>query len=1085
MSGNLKMALIALLLCFTVGVSAQTINGTVVDNTGEPIIGATVVEDGLATNGTVTDIDGNYSLTLKGKSQKLVFSYIGMKTQTIAVAGRSTINVTLEDEATSLNDVVVIGYGTMRRKDLTGSVATVSGDDIAAVPVTNATEALTGKLAGVQVTTTEGSPDADVKIRVRGGGSITQSTDPLFIVDGFPVESINDIAPSDIEDMTVLKDASSTAIYGSRGANGVILITTKSGKEGKVSVNYNAYYSWKKVANSLDVLGAKDYAKWQYELAMLRNKPEYYLEHFGAYEDMDMYDNIATNDWQDLTYGRTGKTFNHNLSINGGTEKMKYAFGYTHLDDLAIMETSSYKRDNLSLKLNHKPNKSVTLDFTARFSKTAIFGAGANDQTTSYNTDKRLRYAVQYSPFPVQGISGYDEDTDAASNFYSPLTSLRDNNREQRRTQLNLGGAVTWQIIKNLKLKSEVGYDIYRNDQQSYLGQSAYYIQNYYVVNDGVSTFGHPAIKLAKQNRNRFRNTNTLSYDFKKLLPKDSPHHIDALLGQEYIITKQELLSNTVLGFPMDFTAQEAWHMTSLGTPYEVNNYFYPNETLLSFFGRANYNYDSKYMLTVTFRADGSSKFADGERWGYFPSVAGAWRISSEKFMESTQNWLDDLKLRLSYGTAGNNNIPAGIVASTLLTAANQSWVNGYGNIIKPIEVQDGSKTVKNFPDPKLTWETTITRNIGLDFALFHSKLNGSIDYYKNTTKDLLLKYPIPGSGYDYQYRNMGKTQNQGVEVSLNWAAINKPNYGLTIGANVSFNKNKVKSLGDLQSIDNISTGWASTEINQDFIIRTGEPIGQLYGYVTDGRYTVDDFDVDASKAAGKWVLKEGVADASGVLGVNIQPGLMKLKETKEEKNGIIDASDRTKIGDTNPTCTGGFNINARAYGFDLTANFTWSLGNDVYNANKLEYTQTSKYNYRNLTSEMADGKRWTNIDANGNLLNWNNAEELAKLNEHTTMWTPFTGKYIFTDYGVEDASFLRLATLTLGYTLPKSLLMKTRVIQNARIYATCYNLFVITDYSGYDPEVSAVRNTNLTPGVDYSAYPKSRQFLVGINLNF
>ena len=1077
MSGNLKMALIALLLCFTVGASAQTINGTVTDNTGEPIIGATVIEDGLATNGVVTDIDGNYSLTLKGNSNKLVFSYVGMKTQTIAVAGRSTINVTLEDEATSLNDVVVIGYGTMRRKDLTGSVATVNSDDIAAVPVSNATEALTGKMAGVQVTTTEGSPDADVKIRVRGGGSITQSSEPLFIVDGFPVESISDIAPTDIEDMTVLKDASSTAIYGSRGANGVILITTKSGKEGRVSVKYNAYYSWKKVANSLDVLGSYDYAKWQYELAMLRNKEDHYLEHFGAFEDMDMYRNIPTNDWQDLTYGRTGHTFNHNLSINGGTEKMKYAFGYTHLDDKAIMETSSYKRDNLSLKLNHKPNKALTLDFTVRFSKTDIYGGGANDQTSSYNTDKRLRYAVQYTPFPVQGVSGYDEDMDAGSNFYSPLTSLRDNDRRQARTQLNLGGAVTWQIIKNLKFKTEVGYDIYRNDQKRFYGVSTYYVQNVPASENKMM----PAIGLSKQNRTRFRNTNTLNYDFKALFEKDSPHHLNALIGEEYILTKEELLSNTAHGFPVTFSAQDCWSMTTLGTPFEIRDFYYPNEALLSWFGRVNYDYDSKYLFSATFRADGSSKFASGDRWGYFPSAAFAWRISSEKFMESTQSWL----VRLSYGTAGNNNIPAGISLAQQFESASTSWVNGYSSYVRPLEVQDGSKTIKNLANAGLTWETTITRNIGLDFALFHSKLNGTLEYYLNTTKDLLIQYPIAGSGYDYQYRNMGKTQNQGIELSLNWAAINKPNYGLSIGANVSFNKNKVKSLGDLTSINNISTNWASTEIDQDFIIRVGEPIGQLYGYVTDGRYTVDDFDIEASMDQKKWVLKDGVADASGVLGVDIQPGLMKLKETKDEKTGKITAEDRQIIGDTNPTCTGGFNINARAYGFDLVANFNWSLGNDVYNANKLEYTQTSKYDYRNLSTEMADGKRWTNIDANGNLLNWNNAAELAQLNQNTTMWTPYTGKYVFTDYGVEDASFLRLATLTIGYTLPKSLLMKTRVIQNARIYATCYNLFVITNYSGYDPEVSAVRNTNLTPGVDYSAYPKSRQFLIGINLDF
>ena len=290
-------------------------------------------------------------------------------------------------------------------------------------------------------------------------------------------------------------------------------------------------------------------------------------------------------------------------------------------------------------------------------------------------------------------------------------------------------------------------------------------------------------------------------------------------------------------------------------------------------------------------------------------------------------------------------------------------------------------------------------------------------------------------------------------------------------------------SLGGLNSLDNISTNWASTEIDQDFIIRKGEPIGQIYGYKTDGRYEVSDFDIEASQAAGRWILREGVADNNAVLGVAVQPGMMKFEDVNGD--GVITAADdRQIIGDTNPTATGGFTISGRAKGFDLTASFNFSIGNDVYNANLLEYTQTSKYNYRNLVTDMESGKRWTYINANGDFLNFNNAEELAALNANTTMWTPYTGKYVLTDYGVENASFLRLATLTLGYTLPKSLLDKIHV-SSLRIYATCYNLFCITGYSGYDPEVSSIRRTNLTPGVDYSAYPKSRQFLIGLNLNF
>ncbi len=1068
---NLRFALVAATLTMSANGFAQTvIKGNVTDNTGEPIIGASVIEQGTNTGG-VTDLDGNFTITLTGNSKKLKISYVGMKPQLVNVAGKSTINVKLEDDSNSLNDVVVIGYGAVKKKDLTGAVATVDNKALTQVPVASASEALTGKMPGVQITTTEGSPDADVKIRVRGGGSITQSNDPLYIVDGFPVETISDIPASDIEDITVLKDASSTAIYGSRGANGVILVTTKGGKEGKTSVSYNAYYSWKKIAKKLDVLNARDYTEWQYELANLLDKTDNYEKYFGSYDDIDLYDNVATNDWQDIVYGRTGHTFNQNLNINGGSDKIKYAFSYARMDDKAIMQMSDFVRDNLSLKLNAKPTKRVSLDFQARWSKTKINGGGANEQSSTYNTDKRLRYAIQYTPYPVPGLSTDTDDDDTTnSSFYNPVTSLKDNDQKRTRITFNMSGAFTWELYKNLKFKTEFGYDTYKVDTKRLFGPTTYYVKNV----PASANQGLPAITLTNQYRTKFRNTNTVSYDFKDIFGKNSAHSLNVLLGEEYIIMKNELMTNTAHGFPANFTSAEAWKFTTQGTPFEINDFYDPDDILNSYFGRINYNYKEKYLLSATARADGSSKFAKGNRWGFFPSIAAAWRISSEPFMKGAEKWLDDLKLRLSYGTAGNNNISSGLLTQEFQANAT-SWINGYNSYISP------SKTMAN---PDLKWETTITRNVGIDYTMFGSKLTGSIDAYWNNTKDLLIQYPVAGTGYDYQYRNMGETRNMGLEFALTWNAINKKNFGLTVGANISFNKNKVLSLGQIESIDNISTQWASSEIDQDFVIKKGEPIGQIWGYKSAGRYEVDDFDIAKSQEKGKWILKDGVADCSTVLGTSVRPGSMKLAEIKENKTGKITTDDRTVIGDTNPAHTGGFNINARVYGFDLTANFNWSVGNDVYNANAIEYTQTSKYQYRNLIDKMASGSRWTNIDANGNLLNWNNAEELAALNANTAMWSPYTGKYVLTDYYVEDASFLRLSTLTLGYTLPTTLTKRVG-INSLRFYVTAYNVFCITNYSGFDPEVSAIRRTNLTPGVDYSAYPKSRQFVIGLNLNF
>lgn len=1066
---TMRTALLTLLVALiSLSVSAQnvTVKGTVKDKTGETVIGASVVEKGNTSNGTITDIDGNYTISVPANAT-IVFSYVGMTTQEASVKGKTQIDIVMEDDAQALEEVVVIGYGAVKRKDLTGSVATVSSDVLAAVPVASATEALTGKMAGIQITTTEGSPDAEMKIRVRGGGSITGDNTPLFIVDGFPVESISDIPASDIEDITVLKDASSTAIYGSRGANGVILVTTKSGKEGKINVSYNAYYSWKKIAKTLDVLDPYDYAKWQYEQALLRGNSyvEDYESYFGSYEDLDMYKNIPYNDWQDLTFGRTGNTFNHNLSITGGSEKIKYAFSYSHMNDKAIMEGSDYKRDNFSLKLNTKPVKNVTLDFSIRYSETNIGGGGANDVSSTYDSDKRLKYSVIYTPIPLENMdSSAGSSDDDLGNLYHPLTAISDNDRDQERKTLNMSGSFGWEIFKNFKFKTELGYDDYRNDDLRFYGLTTYYVKNV----PSAENQNLPAIQIANTNRHKFRNTNTISYDFSDLFKGDS-HHLNAMIGHEWIITKSSKLTNIVHGFPETFTAADAWKLTSMGTPFSIDNFYDPDDKLLSYFGRINYDYQSKYLLSATFRADGSSKFAAGNQWGYFPSAAVAWRVSSENFMEGTKEWLDDLKLRFSYGTAGNNNIPSGQMVQTYSNSAT-SWINGFSNYWAP------SKTMAN---PDLKWETTITRNLGLDFTVLGGKLNGTIEAYLNTTTDLLIQFPVGGTGYDTQYRNMGKTENKGIEASINWTIVNKKDWGVSFNANIGFNKNTIKDLGMMNDFG-AETYWASSEIGNDFWIAKGGSVGQMYGYRSDGRYEASDF-VGYDAATDSWILKEGVVDASAVVG-KIRPGSMKLKNIDGSEDNKVTTDDREIIGDANPLHTGGFGISAYAYGFDLSANFNWSFGNDVYNANKIEFTQTGKYQYRNMTSEMADGKRWTNLRADGTLST--DLEELAAMNANTTMWSPLTDRMIFSDWAVEDGSFLRLNTLTLGYTLPKSLLSKVK-IQNLRFYVTGYNLFCLTSYTGYDPEVSTIRKTNLTPGVDYSAYPKSRQFVVGVNLNF
>ena len=1058
---SMRSVLLLAFLLFVGSISAQTVKVNVKDSQGEAVIGASVIEQGTR-NGGVTDFDGNFTINLSA-GKPIVISYIGMKTKTINAKGKSEIAVVMEDDATTLQEVVAIGYGSVRKKDLTGSVATVSSEALQAVPVANASEALTGKMAGVNITTTEGSPDAEVKIRVRGGGSITGDNTPLFIVDGFPVESISDIPASDIEDITVLKDASSTAIYGSRGANGVILVTTKSGKEGKVNVAYNVFYSWKKMAKKLNTLSASDYVNYQWEYAQLRDNEEKFTNLFGNYQDADLYANAPTNDWQDQVFGRTGHTFNHNLTISGGSDKTQFNFGYAHIYDKAIMIGSGFSRDNLSLKLKHKASKSISMDFNVRYANSTVYGAGANESKNEVSSaDSRLKNVMIYPMFNFTDLSdGYDPDLQLTN----PITSVYDTDRKQNRQTFNMNGSVTWEIIKDLKLKVELGLDWYYNTDQKYYGNSTYNARTNSVDADGT----HPMAYFIDSKRQTYRNTNTLSYDFKKLLGKNSLHKLNVLLGEETINKRSSVNEDRLSHYPTSFTAEQTWSLSTQGTPYLVNKYINADDNLLSFFTRANYNYDDKYLISAAFRADGSSKFAKDNRWGYFPSAAIAWRISSEPFMKSTEKWLDDLKLRLSYGTAGNNNIPSDQMAP-VWSSSSSVWFNNFSSYWT---------TGEQASNPDLKWETTITRNIGLDFTLFRGAINGSVEYYYNTTKDLLINFPVSGSGYKYQYRNLGETQNKGVEVSLTWNAINKKNYGLTISGNIGFNKNEVVDLGSLTEYS-ASSGWASTTIQGDYVVKPGRPVGEIYGYKVAGRYEVSDFE-DYTASGDKWVLKSGVASDASVIGSSyLRPGALKLEDTNGD--GVVNSSDIDVIGDTNPTASGGFAINARAYGFDLSANFAYSIGNKVYNANKIEYTTSYQYYFRNMLDIMEAGERWTNLDPATGLIT-NDAARLEELNANTTMWSPYTGN-VLTDWAIEDGSFLRLATLTLGYTLPKNLIKRIG-ISNLRLYTTCYNVFCLTGYSGFDPEVSTRNKTALTPGVDYSAYPKSRQFVIGLNLNF
>lgn len=1041
------------------------ISGKVIDAGDKmEIPGVNILEKGT-TNGASTDFDGTFKFNVKSPNAILIVSFMGYKTQEVELKGRTNINIELGQDQEALEEVVLVGYGSVKKSDLTGAVSTISGADLKKQPISNVAEALTGRLAGVRVTSSEGSPDAEINIRIRGGGSLTQDSSPLIIVDGFPVNSMNDISSSDIENITVLKDASSTAIYGSRGANGVVLITTKSGKSGeKISVSYDMFTGVKKIAKTLDVLKPADFAKWQYEYALLADDIESYEEFFGTYSEIGQYNNAPNTNWQREIYGRTGTVQSHSLGVRGGSDKLNYNFNYTRFDEEAIMLGSSFKRDNISLNLKNKMSEKLQLNLTFRYSDTEIKGGGANEQREFSTSDARLRHSIGYSPIPIPGLIDDDVDESVAGYLVNPFIAVADNDRLQERKNFNMLGGLTWKITKDLQLKSDFGLDNYKYADYRFFGRSTYYIRNIPLAENQ----GLPALIFSNREDTRFRNANTLNFDFKRYLGDD--HQLKLLVGHESIIYKSNTLTNTIHGYPDFFTFQNAINLTTEGKPQSVSNFNNPDDKLLSFFGRINYDIKNRYLLTATFRADGSSIFLNDNVWGYFPSAAAAWKISEENFLKDV-SWLDLLKVRISYGESGNNNIPTGQTSQIFLSSnVGATWINGVNSYWGPSNV---------LANPDLKWETTVTQNLGLDYEVLKGRVSGSFEYYNNITKDLLNRFDVAGTGYLFQYRNMGEIENKGFEANLNIEAIRKENYGLNFSFNIGFNKNRINSIGTLEDYE-VSSTWATTAIGNDFAVWVGQPIGSIFGYQSDGRYEVSDFDYNN----GVYTLKEGVTNASSIVG-SVQPGSMKLKDINGD--GIVDASDRGIIGDVNPKHTGGFVINANVHNFDLSAAFNWSYGNDVYNATKIEHSTATISNpdgqYRNLTTDMANGVRWTNVDpATGDLVT--DPTALAALNANTTMWSPYSPRFVMTDWAVEDGSFLRLNTLTLGYTFPQTLIDKLG-ISRLRLYGTATNVFILTNYSGLDPEVSTRRQTPLTPGVDYSPYPRNRQFVFGLNVNF
>ena len=1039
-----------------------TVTGKVIDSEGYEVIGGSVTIKGAAGVGTVTDVNGNYSLKVNDASKDvLVFSYVGMTSQEVKVDGRSVIDVTLKADAVMLEEVVAIGYATVKRKDLTGSVASVNSKELSKVPTSDITQALAGRMAGVQVMQSEGAPGASISIRVRGGISITQSNEPLYIIDGFPSEDgMSTLDPAEIETIDILKDASATAIYGARGANGVVVITTKSGgKEGKATVTFDSYVGFKKVAKKLDVLSTREFALLDYERRYYsaftaKNSTQEDLDKavanfealYGKYADIDAnYANRAGIDWQDQTLGRTALTQNYRVGVSGGTDKLNYNLAYSYYDEEGAMVYSGNKKHNISFNMNHKLNDRLSITARISYDQMKIYGMGTSEGGDRFN---KMQHILQYRP--MVGINGTDEDPllvdDTGNVMQNPLLSAAEETKDREYRTFQANGGFTLKLIKGLSFRNTTGmrYQTRRND--TFYG-------------DKSITAKRSSINGSIQNieNSSFQTSNVLNYNW-----AGKGHDITAMLGQEYVNRWNRSFSAAAANFPNDDIGLGD---LSLGLPTAVSSSENYDDKLLSFFARFNYGFKDKYLFTASFRADGSSKFGKNNKWGYFPAFSAAWRLGEEEFIKNL-NIFSDLKVRLGYGMAGNNRIDS-YVSLPMLTSV--TYPNGDST-------QPGYVS-KQIPNPNLKWEANKTFNFGLDFGFFNQRLTISPEFYINRSSNLLLNAKLPtSSGYDSMVINAGETENKGIDLTINSTNIMTKDFTWNTAVTLSHNKNSVKKLTG----EDVQLWEASFGYNQNtHIIGVNQPLGQMYGYVTDGLYQVSDFDYD--EATKTYTLKDGVPYSGKK--TDVKPGMWKFKNVDGSEDNKITENDKTVIGNAYPKFYGGINNTFTYKDFDLSIFLTYSFGNDVFNATKLTNTKTALQN-KNVLDIANSSNRWVVVNKKGELIT--DPQEMADINKGKTVAAVYDneiGDTYIHSWAVEDGSYLKLSNITLGYTFPRKMLSKIG-ISKLRLYATGSNLLTWTKYTGFDPEVSTM-GSGLTPGVDFGAYPKSRSFVFGINLAF
>ena len=1066
--------------------------------------------------GSVTDFDGNFEISAN-KDDVLIFSYVGFKTLEVDLEGRNNLDVNLIADVSELEEVVVVGYGSVKRKDLTGAVSTIKSDEIEKIKTTSFEGAIASKAAGVQVVQSEGGPDASFKIRIRGGTSINASNDPLYVIDGFPITGagvstsvgqgnsstspLATIDPSSIESIDILKDASATAIYGSRGANGVILITTKKGLPGRNQITFQSFYGVSTLSRKLDILSAQefidyrnDYQTWFPQFSEVTddtNQSKYLAESMrvddgtGTYIPIDLatmeFDPpILIDDWQE-NITREAITKNYRINASGGNKNTRYNAAFSYQDREGIIRTSGIERYTGNFNISSKLNDRLEAGFNGNIGHISRSGVVTAASDNSQGRSGIVTSAILFSPVqsPRQWFQNeYDPETgriiaNRNGDVSNPELILSENTNFGNTLQTSLNAYLSYELAEGLTFRSSIrGFSMAVKNKAWYTNKFGW---SKAVGGRAITRFYNSGSLVTEQN---------LSY-----LKDFGNHRINTTLVYERQQNTSETLRSNSTGFDIPDLNLDALQ-GALNT--EPTQSYAFNSSVESFIGRIQYDGYNKYLLTASLRYDGSSRFAENKRWDYFPSIGFAWRLSNEKWFANhngsfwkypigsfIQDNVSEVKLKFSYGQSGNTEIPA---YKSIAQAGISSYVFGGSSLTT-------GSSITQLANEELTWETTREIDYGLSLGLFNNRITMEADYYDKETSNLLLEVPLPStSGYQTAFKNLGLVNNKGYEFAVNANMIENRDFNWNMNFNISFNENKVLDLGDADEF--FVTAIGDNQTNNDYVVRVGESLGSIYGLSYDGVYNYQDFvefdgmsiDEAASKlyadaaAVGddgtemwwglnQYTLKDGVPVNALVTNGTYRPGMTKFKDINGD--GVINDDDRHIIGNTLPKHFGGMTQNLNFKNFDLSIQTSWSYGNDVYNKTLKKGAQTA-VPWRNKFSIVDD--RWSPTNPNGTFTAFS-AGNSGDVN---------SAAY---DLYLEDGSYFRIRNITLGFTLPKDLIRKIGV-KNLRIYASLDNVHIWTKYSGWDPDVS-VGNNQLTPGLDVDSYPRSRTFRTGIVARF